>query len=56
MKRVCEREGGGREADGGEGGRGVTSQREGERFIIHVCEIRIKLNRLLGIILRDFPT
>lgn len=29
---------------------------EGERFIIHVCEIRIKLNRLLGIILRDFPT
>lgn len=25
-------------------------------FIIHVCEIRIKLNRLLGIILRDFPT
>lgn len=28
----------------------------GERFIIHVCEIRIKLNRLLGIILRDFPT
>lgn len=35
-------------------------EREGEgewgRFIIHVCEIRIKLNRLLGIILRDFPT
>lgn len=29
---------------------------EGEKFIIHVCEIRIKLNRLLGIILRDFPT
>lgn len=28
----------------------------GDRFIIHVCEIRIKLNRLLGIILRDFPT
>lgn len=25
-------------------------------FIIHVCEIRIKLNRLLGISLRDFPT
>lgn len=31
-------------------------RRVGERFIIHVCEIRIKLNRLLGIILRDFPT
>lgn len=29
---------------------------QGERFIIHVFEIRIKLNRLLGIILRDFPT
>lgn len=28
----------------------------GGRFIIHVCEIRIKLNRLLGIILGDFPT
>lgn len=35
------------------------SQREGDEwggFIIHVCEIGIKLNRLLGIILRDFPT
>lgn len=30
--------------------------RVGERFIIHVCEIRIKLNRLLGIIPRDSPT
>lgn len=28
----------------------------GGGFIIHVCEIRIKLNRLLGIIRRDFPT
>lgn len=60
--RECVREKEGRENKVGEALLLSLSQKErerrrvGEKFIIHVCEIRIKLNRLLGIILRDFPT